>query len=474
MPKGIAPNGAGGLTRAGGGAEKRASPDAPAFAASRTEHGPEGGGARNVAVEIGRDTASSARPLGSESGLDPLEGHPRVTEIASARVVPDVAAVLPAQNDIGPTLPSVPDSPFKMRAPEIHKPILEQLGGTRESETAVERALAYLASVQEEDGRWTFVNGNRRPPRNSQVRSHDSACSGLSILAFLAQDHRPDKPGPYQQAIAKSLDFLLSQQTEDGDLRGPHRGGGADNANMYDHAISTLALAEAALMTRDPRYTAAALAGARFIVEAQDPRTGGWRYIPGEQGDSSVFGWQIMALHSAEQLGFEIPAATRRGAIRYIAISSRGNQHMLAGYQPRENPTAPMTAEITFARMLLGQQLNEDEADEVSAYLGRQPPQLNNPDIYYWYYGSLCMMQMQTESWKSWNTHTRDLLIRTQYRIGNLGYWDNLKWGDRGGRVFTTAMGALTLEVYYRYMPLQQKAEEAITAKAREGNGAAK
>jgi hypothetical protein len=84
------------------------------------------------------------------------------------------------------------------------------------------------------------------------------------------------------------------------------------------------------------------------------------------------------------------------------------------------------------------------------------------------------MMQMQTESWKSWNTRTRDMLVRAQYRTGNLGYWDNLKWGDRGGRVFTTAMATLTLEVYYRYMPLQQKAEEAITAKAREGNGAAK
>jgi hypothetical protein len=153
--------------------------------------------------------------------------------------------------------------------------------------------------------------------------------------------------------------------------------------------------------------------------------------------------------------------------VRYIALASSGSQRMLAGYQPRESPTAPMTAEVVFCRMLLGQQLNDDEAEEVGLFLGRQPPQSGNSDIYYWYYGSLCLMQMQSDAWKQWNTRTRDMLVRTQHRIGeSSGYWDNMKWSDRGGRVFTTAMATLTLEVYYRYLPLQKRSEDPIHAGA--------
>jgi GTPase involved in cell partitioning and DNA repair len=33
---------------------------------------------------------------------------------------------------------------------------------------------------------------------------------------------------------------------------------------------------------------------------------------------------------------------------------------------------------------------------------------------------------------------------------GPLGHWEN---GDHGGKVYTTALCALMLEVYYRYLP---------------------
>ena len=38
------------------------------------------------------------------------------------------------------------------------------------------------------------------------------------------------------------------------------------------------------------------------------------------------------------------------------------------------------------------------------------------------------------------------------------GCWDgNVRRHDRGGRIYTTAMGALTLEVYYRYLPVAEE-----------------
>ena len=361
----------------------------------------------------------------------------------------------PLPNDIGGGKLNAPDSPFAMRAPEVHRPIIEKLGGSKESEDAVAKALFWLADNQEDNGRWTMVfdGRNRKRPRGQ----HDTAMTGLSLLAFLAQDHRPDKPGPYREAVTHALDYLLSEERANGDLRGDEPGAGANQGNMYDHGIATYAMAEAALVTHDPRYTEAALRAAQFIVDAQNDGDGGWRYAPGEVGDSSVFGWQIMALHSAERLGFHIPDHTRTGIDHYIQIATSGQHGMLAGYQPRREATPTMTAQMVFSRMLLGRQFTDAEMGEASDFLSRTEVSPRKPDLYYWYYASMCMSQMQTPAWKSWNQKTRDTLIAMQHPDGEHGgYWQAQVYkGQYSDRVLSTAMGALTLEVYYRYMPMQ-------------------
>jgi hypothetical protein len=401
-------------------------------------------------------TASSKEP-GADLGPVKLNHN----ELASAAdLTPDVS-LSPLGGPLGPGNLLAPDSPF-MRGPQERKILLKKLGGTQKSEDAVDMGLAYLARMQLPDGRWTRIEDDRIDPRRPKV-PHDMACTGFAVLAFLAHDHTPDKPGPYRQVVARAIDYLMSEQDDNGDLRGPSnlRGGGSDSGNMYDQGIATYALAECAIMTRDPRVIEAATRGARFIVAAQDRNSGGWRYTPGEQGDSSVFGWQVMALHSAEQIGFEIPAETLDGAKRYLQISEEGRHHLLGGYQPHTGPTPPMTAELLFCRMLLGMPLSESGMREATQFLARERPDPGNADIYYWYYASLSMLNMQDPLWKDWNVLTRESLIKMQQKHGpSRGCWTtNMKWGDRGGRVFTTAMATLTLEVYYRYLPLRKPAE---------------
>jgi hypothetical protein len=230
---------------------------------------------------------------------------------------------------------------------------------------------------------------------------------------------------------------------------------------MYDHGIATYALAESAIMTHDPRVIDAALKGATFIVNAQDANSGGWRYSPQEFGDSSVFGWQIMALHSAEQVGFEIPQQTLDGAKRYLQSCEEGKHGLLAGYQPHQGATPTMTAELLFCRMLLDMPLSEDGMREATRFLARQPPEANAADFYYWYYASLSMLHMSNPLWKDWNVLTREALVRMQEKEGPAaGSWSgDSRWAQRGGRVFSTAMATLTLEVYYRYLPLRRQAD---------------
>jgi hypothetical protein len=106
--------------------------------------------------------------------------------------------------------------------------------------------------------------------------------------------------------------------------------------------------------------------------------------------------------------------------------------------------------------MLLGQKLDAEDIKEATDYLADQPPDPREPSLYYWYYASLCMLQIQSPEWKQWNARTRDALVALQSRGGATdGSWDaDPRYADRGGRVYMTAIAVLTLEVYYRYLPL--------------------
>ena len=74
-------------------------------------------------------------------------------------------------------------------------------------------------------------------------------------------------------------------------------------------------------------------------------------------------------------------------------------------------------------------------------------------DPMHWYYGSLGAFQAGGGTWKLWHERLRPLLLDHQVRTGHArGSWEPVgETGEAGGRVVTTALGALTLEVYYRY-----------------------
>jgi hypothetical protein len=319
------------------------------------------------------------------------------------------------------------------------------MGGSKQTEQAVTRALAYLAGVQEDDGHWPFEPGRKESGPRAK---NDIAITGLAALCFLAADHTPTKAGPYQPTVRKAVDYIVQRQQDSGDLRA--------GGDMYSHAIAALAVGEAAAMTGYAPYRVAAIKAGRFIVNSQNPSTGGWRYQPRVDGDTSVFGWQVMALHSIEPAGMKIPSETRQLAFRWLDRVSRSRRRMLAGYQDA-TPTLRMTAEAVASRIFLGQQLTEAEAKEACDYL-RFASKDAKADYYYWYYGSLALAQMRNEAWRDWNAQMQTTLCRLQQADGS---WDEKlsKYGPRGGRIYATALATLTLEVYYRYLPMLKDAQ---------------
>ena len=179
---------------------------------------------------------------------------------------------------------------------------------------------------------------------------------------------------------------------------------------MYDQGMGTMALAEAYGLTRDAKLLEPLQRCVAFIVAAQNKDTGGWRYIPGEEGDTSVFGWQVMALKSARLAGLQIPPETMQRAAQWLDRVGGGEQGGLYGYQDKA-PRPAMAAEGMFCRQLLGAAPTEPRMKETASYLQTLLPKDNDINFYYWYYGCLSLYQHQGPVWEEWNPRIRSVQI---------------------------------------------------------------
>ena len=137
------------------------------------------------------------------------------------------------------------------------------------------------------------VSGRAMPTLSARIES-DTAATGMALLPLLGAGHIHTVKTRYQESVRRGLEWLTAHQGPDGDLFvGP-----PGMAYLYSHAIATMALCEAYGLSRDPSLEPAARRAIEFICNAQDPVGGGWRYSPGQSGDTSVFGWNIFALRS--------------------------------------------------------------------------------------------------------------------------------------------------------------------------------
>lgn len=289
--------------------------------------------------------------------------------------------------------------------------------------------------------------------RNGAGRDADTGVSGLALLAFLGAGHT-HLEGPYRETVQRGLEFLLRSQSADGCLAGE----ASLYARMYCHGIALLTISEAYAITGDARLRPFVEGGVQYTVRAQNSRDGGWRYLPGDAGDMSQFGWQLMALKSAELAGVKVPVQTRAGMIQFLHSAATGPHKGLSGYRPHSPPSRTMTAEAVVCRVFLNLERNPAAIDEAVRYLLEEPPAAGTPNLYYWYYASLALFQLQGPAWQTWNAALqKQLLSRQDSAAPNAGSWSpNTVWGGYGGRVYSTAMAALCLEVYYRYLPLYE------------------
>lgn len=333
--------------------------------------------------------------------------------------------------------------------------MLERFGGTANSEKAVAAGLKWIAAHQAPNGGWTFACSRfcRGQCKGDGTKVEAvNAATALALLPFLGagQTHIS---GQYKDTVKKGLAFLINNMKVTPGAT-PHGSWHEPGGNMYSHGLASIAICEAYAMTRDPDLVQPAQLAINFLVYAQDPRGGGWRYQPQQAGDTSVVGWCLMALKSGAMGNLTVPPTCFRGASAFLDLVQT-NDGAYYGYdKPSASVRDATTAIGLLCRMYLGWSKDNPAIKEGIAMLSKAGPSVDN--LYYSYYATQVMRHHGGADWEKWNTKMREDLIKTQSGAGHeAGSWFfEGGHGKEGGRLYSTAMATMILEVYYRHMPL--------------------
>ena len=324
-------------------------------------------------------------------------------------------------------------------------------GGSAGSEAAVERGLAWLALHQATDGSWRFDLAGCRCDgacRDAGTLDSTTASTAMGLLPFLGAGNT-HLEGPYRETVSRAIYYLLSR------MKATPRGGDFCEGTLYGHGTTTLSLAEAFGMSGDEMFVPPLREAVRFIETSQDLHGGGWRYLPGQAGDITVTAWQLAALKSAAMSGLETSSPTLDGVRRFLdSVQTQKG----AAYGYRTPASKPCTSAIgLLCRMYTGWDDREEALRRGITTLAKAGPQPTA--IYQNFYLAQALVQSNHPVWPRWNAKNRDQLIAQQTRIGHeAGSWFLADPNTApGGRLAHTSLALLTLEVYYRLLPIYQQ-----------------
>lgn len=327
--------------------------------------------------------------------------------------------------------------------------MLKAGGGNSESEAAVARGLAWLARKQLKNGSWEFDGGSK----------DKIAATGLALLPFLAAGETHKGNGKYKKTVEAGLNWLMGQVGSGGAFAGTN--------NMYAHAIGCVALCEAAGMTKDPNVKTKAAAAIGVVVRAQGDN-GSWGYgTTKSDGDTSIVGWQIQALASAKMAEIKFDKdKTYKSAERFLenVSTDSGSKY---GYREK-GASQTLTPVGLLSRYYIGWSPKHPAFARGVDFIKQFPPNRGYFDMYYYYYATQVVHFYEGADWhKFWNPKMRDLLIEMQNKTADenvRGSWekDSGFIGASCGKLGTTCLALLTLEVYYRHLPLYKRDNAGI------------
>ena len=405
------------------------------------------------------------------------------------------------------------------RSTNDKKMAIQRNGGSRGAENAVNASLIWFKRHQSPDGHWdaesyyqNCSDGTKCEPGNVPDQSdeeYDIAVTSYALLCFLGAGHDHRNSATYKTTVKRGLKWLVAQQT---------KGGGTLGKRNYDRAIAAMALAEAFAMTGDPELRGPAQKAIDVILaqQNQDASHGGlgWFYQgPSMQNDSSVSGWNVMALKSALAAGLRVgnsmngaktwldkawraanttelvkngvafqdaASMTVKDKSRFPYLWTTGDTQVAVSGGPspmvqkdsktgRELPLEGgngIAAKVASAYggshslecvglvcgVFLGRTAGDPMVESLAnTVMAHQMPTKYPCNTYSMYYNTLAIFQVGGERWKTWNASVRDMLVNSQRTSDDCfnGSWD---WQ---GTVFHGSHTGRTLSTAYNTLCLE-------------------
>jgi hypothetical protein len=336
------------------------------------------------------------------------------------------------------------------------------------TEPAVIRALEWLKRNQRDDGAWPagHVNIDRAPHVGV-------ATTALGLLAFLAHGETTTSV-MYGRTVEKAIRYLLTQQESDRNPAGAFCA--LNQPGVYAHAMAAYAISEAYALTRIPKLKGAMDRAIGHIVNGQQAR-GGWNYSyqKGDRRDTSVSSWQVQALKAAYMAGTEVP-----GVQEAMQLAAKDLKHVYnennGRFQYSMSPTDPRptqggqpnaTAMAVLCLQLIGHGKSNEALGGIASHENASCQWEDNNNVfamYIWYYLTQAKFHNGGSTWQNWNREFARAYVKNQKEDGR---WEGPffppedmsthHYENNYGPAFTTALGALTLQVYYRFLPTYQE-----------------
>ena len=300
---------------------------------------------------------------------------------------------------------------------------------SRDKQQLSKGGLDWLASAQEENGHYDCE-------RHGGIAGQDIAVTSLAALSFLGAGHTM-KVGMYKEYVKKAMGWLKSQNPTE----------------ITQAALRTLVLAENAGMSNLEREVAQEAVN-ELITRQQD--TGDWVdevasncYSRGVEPTT----WAVMALKSAKVAGLIVPHRVFQKCVGSLdwqqseALANEGN-----------DTGAFMAAGISVQRQFTGSKRDDPAQlqmlNMLSGNLPVFPSEGIGDEVIVWYMGTLAKFQQGGTPKSEWIASLKGALISSQVNDGELaGSWDFRQGCQpfRWGRVGSTSLATLSLEIHYRY-----------------------